>query len=105
MFDAQFIQRIKKHLSRKETPLEHPDTIGKQLMVKTPPRAEKAPVTWSQPSASEEQMLLYRGFTQEEILALSWLRQWYQNGGSDRVVIIRHLEFLRRLVRDGVLEP
>jgi hypothetical protein len=44
------------------------------------------------------------GFTAEEIVALLWLRQWYQMGGSDRFQIMRHWEFLRLLVRSGKLE-
>jgi hypothetical protein len=51
-----------------------------------------------------ETMLLARwGFTAEEIASLLWLRQWYQNGGSDRAVIVRHLEFLRFLVKNGAM--
>jgi hypothetical protein len=43
------------------------------------------------------------GFTAEEITSLLWLRQWYQNGGSDRAVFVRHLEFLRFLVQNGAI--
>jgi hypothetical protein len=32
------------------------------------------------------------------------LRQWYQMGGSDRVQIVRHLEFLKLLVLNGKME-
>ena len=39
----------------------------------------------------------------EQITALLWLRQWYQTGGSDRVQIVRHLEFLKLLVLNGKL--
>ena len=34
----------------------------------------------------------------------SWLQEWYQYGGSDRVNVIRHLEFLKFLVRNGKLD-
>jgi hypothetical protein len=44
------------------------------------------------------------GFSIEEIAALLWLRQWYQTGGSDRVQIVRHLEFLKLLVLHGKIE-
>jgi hypothetical protein len=44
------------------------------------------------------------GFSAEEIVAFLWLRQWYQTGGSDRVQMVRHLEFLRLLVLNGKLE-
>ncbi|MEO8956613.1 MAG: hypothetical protein ABI465_18840 [Ktedonobacteraceae bacterium] len=53
---------------------------------------------------TETKLLAQRGFTPEEVFALCWLRQWYQHGGSDRVIIVRHLEFLRRLVMNGTLE-
>jgi len=43
------------------------------------------------------------GCSAEEIVALLWLRQWYQTGGSDRVQIVRHLEFLKFLVLHGML--
>jgi hypothetical protein len=36
--------------------------------------------------------------------ALLWLRQWYQTGGSDRMPILRHWEFLKQLVMTGRLE-
>ncbi len=48
--------------------------------------------------------LLAGGFTPQEITSLLWLRQWYQTGGSDRASMVRHLEFLRLLVRSGELE-
>ncbi len=43
------------------------------------------------------------GFTAEEIAALFWLRQWYQMGGSDRMELVRHWEFLKWLVMTGRL--
>jgi hypothetical protein len=60
------------------------------------------PDTQSMPK--EQELLTQWGFTAEEIASLLWLRQWYQTGGSDRVLIMRHLEFLRLLVRSGELE-
>ena len=56
-----------------------------------------------QMAGSERDMLVRCGFSREEIAALLWLRQWYQTGGSDRVQIVRHLEFLKLLVLDGKL--
>ena len=44
------------------------------------------------------------GFSTEEIAALFWLRRWYQAGGSDRMMLLRHWEFLRQLVKAGRLE-
>jgi len=52
----------------------------------------------------EKDELVASGFTTEEIVSLLWLRQWYQIGGSDRVPIVRHLEFLKLLVLNGKLE-
>ena len=43
-------------------------------------------------------------FTPEEIVSLLWLRQWYQTGGSDRVAVLRHWEFLKLLVLTGKLD-
>jgi hypothetical protein len=44
------------------------------------------------------------GFTQDEIISLLWLRQWYQHGGSDRMQVVRHLEFIKLLVVNGKIE-
>ena len=52
---------------------------------------------------TEQELLAQWGFTSEEIASLLWLRQWYQTGGSDRALLVRHLEFLRLLVRSGEL--
>jgi hypothetical protein len=52
----------------------------------------------------EREWLVQYGFTPEEIVALLWLRQWYQVGGSDRMQLVRHWEFLRLMVRSGKLE-
>ena len=56
-----------------------------------------------QMAGSEIDMLVRCGFSREEIAALLWLRQWYQTGSSDRVQIVRHLEFLKLLVLNGKL--
>ena len=50
---------------------------------------------------TETDMLARCGFSDEEIVSLLWLRQWYQTGGSDRAPIVRHLEFLKLLVQSG----
>jgi hypothetical protein len=54
-----------------------------------------------QTTGTETDILARCGFSPEEIAALLWLRQWYQTGGSDRVQIVRHLEFLKLLVLNG----
>ena len=55
-------------------------------------------------TASEEELLAQQGFTEEEIVSLLYLRQRYQTGGSDRVEVIRYLEFLKLLVFSGRME-
>lgn len=52
----------------------------------------------------EMERLAQSGFTSEEIVSFYWLRQWYQSGGSDRVAMVRHWEFLKLLVLQGKLE-
>jgi hypothetical protein len=54
---------------------------------------------------TETDALTQNGFTSEEIVSLLWLRQWYQNGGSDRVEVLRRLEFLKLMVMNGKIEP
>ena len=44
------------------------------------------------------------GFSEDEIISLLWLQQWYQHGGSDRVEVLRHLEFLKLQVGNGSIE-
>jgi hypothetical protein len=69
-------------------------------------QAEKqlAKETQVQATIMETELLAQCGFSTEEIVSLLWLRQWYQTGGSDRVQIVRHLEFLRLLVLNGKME-
>ena len=55
-------------------------------------------------STDDMALLTQSGFTSDEIVSLLWLRQWYQNGGSDRTEIIRHLEFLKLLVLNGKMD-
>lgn len=55
-------------------------------------------------ATTEMDALVACGFTSDEITSLLWLRQWYQNGGSDRTEIIRHLEFIKLLVLSGKME-
>ncbi|MFL5658004.1 MAG: hypothetical protein ACJ8CB_27960 [Ktedonobacteraceae bacterium] len=55
-------------------------------------------------TAPDVERLAAGGFTSEEIVALLWLQQWYQAGGSDRVELVRHWEFLRHLVLTGKLD-
>ena len=48
--------------------------------------------------------LTENGFTSEEIVSLLYLRQWYQTGGSDRVEVVRRLEFLKLLIVSGRMQ-
>jgi hypothetical protein len=48
--------------------------------------------------------LVQEGFSTDEVMSLLWLRQWYQNGGSDRTEVIRHLEFIKLLVLNGKMD-
>jgi hypothetical protein len=53
---------------------------------------------------TETEPLVENGFSEDEIVSLLWLRQWYQNGGSDRMEVVRHLEFTRFLLKQGKIE-
>jgi hypothetical protein len=48
--------------------------------------------------------LILDGFTSEEIVSLLWLQHWYQSGGSDRVAVLRHWEFLKYLELTGTFD-
>jgi len=67
--------------------------------------SEEPLITVTDAETATTDALVAEGFTSDEVLSLLWLRQWYQNGGSDRTDIIRHLEFLRLLILNGKLEP
>ena len=55
-------------------------------------------------TVAETELLIENGFTADEIVSLLWLRQWYQNGGSDRMEVVRHLEFIKLLVLNGKID-
>jgi len=55
-------------------------------------------------TVSDTDVLTQLGFSEDEIISVLWLRQWYQNGGSDRIEVLRHLEFLKLLVVNGKIE-
>jgi hypothetical protein len=57
-----------------------------------------------EPHVTDLERLAQRGFTTEESVSLLWLKQWYQTGGSDRMVLVRRWEFLKRLVVSGKLD-
>jgi hypothetical protein len=74
----------------------------KDTMMNTQPLEMLTDVETS--TVTETETLAQSGFTQDEIVSLLWLRQWYQHGGSDRVPIVRHLEFLKQLLADGKID-
>ena len=52
---------------------------------------------------TETEGLAIIGFTPDEIISLLWLRQWYQNGGSDRIEVVRRLEYLKsRILNEDI---
>ena len=53
---------------------------------------------------TDREQLANFGFTSDEIVSLLWLEKWYQSGGSDRMEVMRHWEFLRFLVLNGKLD-
>jgi hypothetical protein len=53
---------------------------------------------------TETDTLVESGFTTDEVMSLLYLRQWYQNGGSDRVEVVRRLEFLKMMVMNGKID-
>ncbi|HLI68174.1 MAG TPA: hypothetical protein VKV19_00325 [Ktedonobacteraceae bacterium] len=63
-----------------------------------------ARVQTAETAETELENLALQGFNEEEIMSLLWLRQWYQHGGSDRVEIVRRLEFLKQMVLQGQIE-
>lgn len=67
--------------------------------------SEEPLITFTDAETATTDALVAEGFTSDEVLSLLWLRQWYQNGGSDRTDIIRHLEFLRLLYLNGTIKP
>ena len=54
-----------------------------------------------EPVVPEIEDLEEGGFSTEEIVSLVWLRDWYQSGESDRAEVVRHLEFLKFLLKNG----
>ncbi len=92
---ARFVLRTQVVYKEKETTM-NPSMDAREYGAMA--RASEASVL------TEQELLAQRGFTDEEIVSLLWLAKWYQTGGSDRALIVRHLEFLRFLVRTGELE-
>ena len=78
---------------------------GRQVMNRwTQPEEQQKTAIHREPDAPEKDELDRCSFTAEESIALLWLRNWYQSGGSDRMQLVRDWEFLKRLVMTGRLE-
>jgi len=60
--------------------------------------------TSRQTSLTGLESLVLTGFTPEEIVSLLWLQSWYQSGGSDRIAVLRHWEFLKYLTLTGTFD-
>lgn len=67
-------------------------------------QAQRVQTKIATPVTTEMDMLTRSGFTEDEIISLLWLRQWYQSGGSDRAEVIRQLEYVKLLVLNGNIE-
>jgi hypothetical protein len=61
-------------------------------------------ITNAENTVPDTDVLTQLGFSEDEIISVLWLRQWYQNGGSDRIEVLRHLEFLKHLLVNGQVE-
>lgn len=59
----------------------------------------------SKQQEKDVEFLRQAGCTEDEIRSILYLQRWYQSGGSDRVDIVKHWEFLRSLVQQGKLNP
>jgi hypothetical protein len=67
----------------------------------TQPEPAVVQIETAEAAVTEADMLTHKGFNEDEILSLLWLRQWYQHGGSDRIEVVRRLEFLKQMVLQG----
>jgi hypothetical protein len=91
---------------RIETPFSRSPIGEKDMMMNTYPDTKKQSAIPVQTRVFETDLarLTEYGFTSEEIVSLLWLQEWYQKGGSDRVTVVRHWEFLKHLVLSGKLD-
>ena len=88
------------------TSVSHDLFNGKVTMMNTHIDAKKQGETaaHTETIVTDMERLTGYGFTSEEIVSLLWLQKWYQTGGSDRVELVRHWEFLHLLVLNGKLD-
>jgi hypothetical protein len=86
---------------KERPPLKQKDS---KMNIQKPVDEQREMATGTDAAVAERKRLAQCGFTAEEIGAVLWLRQWYQSGGSDRVALVRHWEFLKLLVMHGELQ-
>jgi len=55
-------------------------------------------------TTTDTEALELNGFTTDEIVSLLYLRNWYETVGSDRVELVRRLEFLKLMVMNGTID-
>ena len=53
---------------------------------------------------TDTEALELNGFTTDEIVSLLYLRNWYETVGSDRVELVRRLEFLKLVLMNGTID-
>jgi hypothetical protein len=89
-----------------ETPISYGLYSGKDMTMNTYTHAKEQGdmVAHTERIVTDLERLAGCGFTAEEIVSLLRLQQWYQTGGSDRVALVRHWEFLKLLVLTGKLD-
>ncbi len=79
---------------------------GKDMMMKSPidAKEQRDMAAYTETIVTDVEGLAGCGFTSEDIVSLLWLQKWYQTGGSDRVALLRHWEFLKFLLLNGTLD-
>ena len=78
-----------------EIRMTNPQTHSEEALARTEP---------GETVATEAETLARQGFNDDEIVSLLWLHQWYQHGGSDRVEVLRRLEFVKQMLLQGCIE-
>ena len=105
---SQYSRLALNNIEKTETKRQRRPATGRRIHIMNPQihsEEHLRTVTSSETATSDMHTLVQDGFTSDEIMSLLWLRQWYQNGGSDRTEIIRRLEFLKLLILNGKMEP
>jgi len=97
---------LRSHTSRLETSFSYGLSGRRDLKMNTDFEAKKQDEMKAhiETIETDREQLANFGFTSDEIVSLLWLEKWYQSGGSDRMEVVRHWEFLRFLVLRGKLD-